>query len=149
MRAATRARAALQRGYTLIEVIVAFAILALALTLLLGTLSGAARQVRWADEAGRAALHAQSLLDQTGVGAPLRAGHTEGAFEQGRYHWTLDVAPYVDPLASQLPQRDLSAPRLWQLALDVRWGEGDDPRQRLQLRSLRLVAPTAQEGVAP
>ena len=57
-----------QRGYTLIEVIVAFAILALGLTLLLGTLSGAARQVRWADEAGRASLHAQSLLDTLGEG---------------------------------------------------------------------------------
>lgn len=149
MTAAARTRPASQRGYTLIEVIVAFAILALALTLLLGTLSGAAKQVRWADEAGRAALHAQSLLDQAGVGEPLRAGHTEGAFEQGRYRWSLDVAPYVDPLASRTQPRDLSAPRLWQLALDVRWGQGDDPRQRLQLRSLRLVTPTAQEGMAP
>ena len=46
-----------QRGYTLIEIIVAFAILALGLTLLLGTLSGATRQVRAAGDAGRAALH--------------------------------------------------------------------------------------------
>ncbi|MFL7980276.1 prepilin-type N-terminal cleavage/methylation domain-containing protein, partial [Xanthomonas vasicola] len=43
-----------QRGYTLIEVIVAFALLALALSLLLGSLSGAARQVRAADESTRA-----------------------------------------------------------------------------------------------
>ncbi|NUS37662.1 MAG: prepilin-type N-terminal cleavage/methylation domain-containing protein [Lysobacter sp.] len=137
-----------QRGYTLIEVIVAFGVLALALTLLLGTLSGAAKQVRWADEAGRAALHAQSLVDQTGVGEPLRAGHSEGAFEQGRYRWSLDVAPYVDPLAPRAPSRDLSAPRLWQLALTVQWGQGDDPRQRLQLQSLRLVTPSAQQDAA-
>ena len=57
-----------QRGFTLIEVIIAFALLALALTLLLGSLSGAARQVRNANDAGRAALHAQSLLAQGGVG---------------------------------------------------------------------------------
>ena len=77
--------------------IVAFAILALALTLLLGTLSGAARQVRWADEAGRASLHAQSLLDTVGVGEALQPGHRDGRFEDGRYRWTLDVAPYRDP----------------------------------------------------
>ena len=62
-RASGRAR---QRGYTLIEIIVAFAILALGLTLLLGTLSGATRQVRAAGDAGRAGLHAQSLLDEFG-----------------------------------------------------------------------------------
>ena len=44
-----------QRGYTLLEVIVAFALLAMALTLLLGILSGSARQVRQSADAGRAA----------------------------------------------------------------------------------------------
>ncbi|MBW8810817.1 MAG: prepilin-type N-terminal cleavage/methylation domain-containing protein, partial [Lysobacter sp.] len=39
-----RATSLRQRGYTLLEVIVAFALLAMALTLLLGTLSGAAKQ---------------------------------------------------------------------------------------------------------
>ena len=137
----------LQRGYTLIEVIVAFAILAVALTLLLGTLSGAAKQVHWSEQAGRAALYAQSLVDQTGVAEPLRAGHREGAFEDGRYRWTLDVAPYVDPLIPPQPARDLSAPRLWQLSLTMQWGDGNDPRQRIALQSLRLVTPTAQEAV--
>ena len=88
------ARAA--RGFTLIEVMVAFAVLALALTLLLGTLSGASRQVRWADDAGRAALHAQSLLDQTGVGEVLQPGQSDGDFEDGRYRWSLQVEPWRD-----------------------------------------------------
>ena len=136
------------RGYTLIEVIVAFAILALALTLLLGTLSGAARQVRWADEAGRAALHAQSLLDQVGVGEALQPGHRDGDFEQGRYRWSLDVAPYQDPLLPPPVAVDLSAPRLLQVSLTVQWGDdGNDPRRRLQLRSLRLVTPDPVDAV--
>ena len=52
----------LQRGYSLLEVIVAFAVLALALTLLLGSLSGASRQIKQADLRSRAVLHAQSLV---------------------------------------------------------------------------------------
>ena len=43
-----------QTGFTLIEILVAFAVLALGLTLLLGTLSGASRQVRQGGDAGRA-----------------------------------------------------------------------------------------------
>ena len=53
---------ATQRGYTLIEVVVAFALLALALSLLLGAMTNATKQVKLSDEYGRAALHAQSLL---------------------------------------------------------------------------------------
>lgn len=136
------------RGYTLIEVLVAFAILALALTLLLGTLSGAARQVRWSGDAGRAALHAQSLLDDIGVGAALQPEHRDGAFEDGRYRWSLEVAPYDDPLLPKAAMVDPAAPRLLQLSLDVRWGRDDDPRNRLQLRTLRLVLPDAM-AVAP
>ena len=138
-----------QRGYTLIEVIVAFAILALGLTLLLGTLSGAARQVRWADDAGRASLHAQSLLDTLGVGEALQPGHRDGRFEDGRYRWSLDIAPYRDPLLPPtVATTDLGAPRLLQLSLLVQWGKGNDPRQRLSLQSLRLVTPNPVDGAS-
>src|SRR3546814_9469204 len=50
-----RGRGGGERGFTLLEVIIAFAVLALALTLLLGTLSGSAREVRASADAGRAA----------------------------------------------------------------------------------------------
>src|SRR5690606_18779110 len=84
-----------QRGYTLIEVIVAFAVLGTALMLLLGTLSNGTRQVRWAADSGRAALHAQSLLDGLGIDRPVVPGRSSGAFEDGRYHWALEIAPYM------------------------------------------------------
>ena len=135
------------RGFTLIEVIVAFAVLALALTLLLGTLSGAARQVRWADDAGRAALHAQSLLDEAGVGEALQPGQRDGEFEEGRYRWSLQVERWRDPGAQDVVLVDPGAPQLMQLTLLVQWGEGG-PRQQLRLQSLRLVTPDARQAVA-
>lgn len=135
-----------QRGYTLIEVIVAFALLALALTLLLGTLSGALRQVRWSSDAGRAALHAQSLIDQLGVGEPLQPGVRNGEFEDGRYRWTLEVARWAEPAAANA-LRNTAAPQLLELRLGVQWGDGG-PRERLRLRTLRLQ-PAGVEAALP
>lgn len=146
LRPAARALAApsrrRQRGYTLVEVIVAFALLAMALTLLLGTLSGAVRQVRWSGDAGNAALHAQSLLDTVGFGAPLEPGRSDGEFEGGRYRWSLAIAPWDEPLPPNVP-RTPAASRLYEVALSVQWGSGG-PRERLELRSLRLVPPQAE-----
>lgn len=135
-----------QRGYTLLEVVVAFSILAVALTVLLGALSGGTRQVRWSADAGRAALLAQSLLDQTGVGEVLQPGRSAGDFEDGRYRWSLEVEPYVDRGRPPSPVVDASGPRLLRLQLTVTWGEGG-PRDRLQLSTLRLVQPGVEGGL--
>lgn len=137
-----------QGGFTLIEVIVAFGVLALGLAILLGTLSGSARQVRQSDDSGRAALYAQSLLAQAGVGETLKPGRREGEFERGRYRWTLDVQPWADQARPADPNlSDPSAARLLQLELTVQWGDG--ARQRLQIRSLRLTAPDGGMGGMP
>lgn len=134
-----------QRGFTLLEVIVAFALLALALTLLLGALSGASRQVRQAEDRSRATLHAQSLLAQLGVGAPLRPGRDEGRFD-ARYRWTLQVAPYADPLAARA-QLDPSSAQLLDVRLDVRWGEGEG--ESLRWHTLRLAPRDINQAVMP
>ncbi|GAA5070758.1 type II secretion system protein XpsI [Lysobacter panacisoli] len=132
-----------QRGYTLLEVIVAFALLAAALTLLLGILSGATRQVRWSGEAGRAALYAQSVMDQVGVGGRLAAGEQDGEFEEGRYRWQLRIAPWRDATtaAAQQPVA-VGGPRLFEVTLAMEWGDAA-PGRRLQLRTLRMAAADA------
>ena len=134
-------------GFTLIEIIIAFGVLALGLTLLLGTLSGASRQLRQAGDAGQAALHAQSLLDER-AGTLLQPGREAGTFEDGRYRWQLAVTPWRDPQprATGAPE-DPFAARLLHVQLDVRWGDGG-PQQRLRLTSLRLALPPPA-GSAP
>lgn len=130
-----------QSGYTLLEVIIAFGLLAAALSLLLGTLTGATRQVRRAADAGTAALHAQSMIDQVGVGAPLEAGEASGEFdEDGRYRWTRRVRPWTEP-GPPLPTALVSSSRLYEVVLEVEWGEAAD--QRLRLQTLRLVETPA------
>ena len=126
-----------QRGFTLIEVVVAFALLALALTFLLASLSGATRQIRIASDSSRATLHAQSLLAQVGVGETLQPGRRQGTFDAGRYRWVLEIVPYVDPLRSPSPLSNPSAPRLMQLTLAMEWGNGRG--QQMQWQTLRLV----------
>jgi general secretion pathway protein I len=135
-----------QHGFTLLEVIVAFAVLALALTLLLGTMSGASRQVRDSADSGRAALHAQSLLAQLGVGESLGTGRDNGDFDEGRYQWALEVRPWKDPTQPPNAPLDPGAPRMVEIQLDVTWGDGG-PRQRLQLRSLRMLPPDMESAL--
>lgn len=126
-----------QRGYTLLEVVIAFGVLALALSMLLGILTNSSRQVRWSADAGRAAMHAQSVLDEVDLSGPLREGMRDGTLEDGRYRWQLQIRPWTDPVRPQAP-RDPAAARLMELRLEMEWGDGG-PRERLALRSLRLV----------
>ena len=136
-----------QAGFSLIEVVVAFALLALGLTLVLGSLSGAARQVRAAGDLSRASLHAQSLLAQAGVGEVLEPGRRTGVLEGGRFQWTLDAAPWQDPETAAPPPWP-GAPRMVQLTLTLQWGPGSG--QRLQWRTLRLApAPGLTVQVPP
>lgn len=130
----TRRRA---RGYTLLEVVIAFGVLALALTMLLGILTNSSRQVRWSGEAGRAALLADSLMDRIDLEGPLREGRRDGVLEDGRYRWQLAVRRWSDATRPPGPV-DPSAPRLMELEVTMEWGDGG-PRERIALRSLRLV----------
>lgn len=135
----------LRSGFTLIEVVSSLALFAAALVLLLSTLSNASRQIRFSEDAGRAALHAQSLLAQVGVGERLRPERREGELDGGRYRWRLHVEPFSDPLADGGAAAGLAVPRMLQLDLTVSWG--DDEKRRLQWRTLRLAPVDA--GAAP
>ena len=80
-----------QRGFTLLEIILAFALMSVGLGILVAILSGGLAQVRTAGDATEATLHAQSLLDQLGVLEPIEPGREQGEFDRGRYRWDLEI----------------------------------------------------------
>lgn len=123
-----------QRGFTLLEVVIAFALLALALGLLLGALNNSARAMRQAADASAAALHARTLLQDLGVGVPLQPGNRQGELDNGRFRWTMQLRPDAQPLPPPLQ----GSYRMLHVSLTLQWGDGE-PGQRLHVRSLRLA----------
>jgi general secretion pathway protein I len=146
-------RASRARGFTLLEVMLAFSLLAFAMGLLIGMLANGLHQVSRAESATEATLYAQSLLDPLGTLEPITPGEREGYFEGNRYHWRLQVAPAVDP-APRLPipvavtTEVLTPPVLYRIVLDVSWGAGQ-PGQILHFATLRARTPPTDNGGAP
>jgi general secretion pathway protein I len=82
-----------QQGYSLIEVLVAFTILAMALTVLLRIFSAGLRNVDASSEYARALSIAEAELAVPGILEPLQPGITQGE-EDGGYRWVRDVAEF-------------------------------------------------------
>ncbi len=139
-------------GFTLLEVLLAFALLAAAMGLLIGMLSGGLRQVADAERETEATLHAQSLLDELGTLQPLEPGQRAGTFAGERYRWTLAIAEVDDPApvaaSAAAPVPLVGGPRVLRVVLDVEWGDGG-PRRRLQLVTLRARQPIELAAGAP
>jgi general secretion pathway protein I len=67
-----------ERGFTLVEVLVSLAILALALGLLLDMFATSSKRSRQAEQLAEAGFAAQSLLARVGNDLPLRSGRLSG-----------------------------------------------------------------------
>ncbi len=136
------------RGFTLLEVMMAFVLLAAAMSLLVSMISRGLHQVQQAQGETEATLYAQSLLDQIGVLGPIAAGRSEGNFDRGRYRYQLQIDETTDPsprpAAGPTPPMgsigSVSAPRLYRIVLAVSWG-ANLPGQRLHFSTLRARAP--------
>lgn len=119
-----------QRGFTLLEVIVAFAILSLLIGVLYQTF---AQTIVGADRAQKrqAALQlAQSVLASWGKQNEAAAGITEGIDDAGM-RWRVEATPYVEP-SRQAPW---PVPA-FDVHVSVSWGSS--AAERVELRSLEL-----------
>ncbi|MES9942450.1 MAG: type II secretion system protein [Candidatus Thiodiazotropha sp. 6PLUC2] len=79
-----------QKGFSLLEVLVAFTLLALTLGVMMKTLSSNSRGLVIASQHSQAATLAESLISEVGVTEPLQVSSLEGQSEDG-YHWHLNV----------------------------------------------------------
>jgi len=138
-----------QRGYTLLEVLVAFSLLAIGLGLLLAILSGGVRAVANASDSTQATLYAESVLDTLGADQRLQAGRSAGVYENGRYRWTLDITPFKplvaapargDPNTQDPNLQNFVENVMYRVVLQMQWG-ARGPGQTLRIETLRAYAP--------
>ncbi len=130
-----------QRGFTLIEVVIAFSLLAVGLAAAMQIALGSMRQARSAQEFTEASLYAQSLLDSLGVGERLEEGGDSGRFGD-HYRWDLEVRAYdVD---SDVPIDPSLVPvELYRLDLRVTWERGRNTYEAA-FSTLRALTPDAK-----
>jgi general secretion pathway protein I len=128
-------------GFSLIEILAALLLLAIAFAALMQVAGSSIGLTRNAADHSEAALWARSLLDTAGMEQKLQAGTTEGKFDKD-YRWRLTVTPYQPGDAGN----NVSA-QMFKLDLDVMWGA---PRERsAHFSTLRMVGAVPQQPGVP
>ncbi|WP_426701226.1 type IV pilus modification PilV family protein [Rhodanobacter sp. Col0626] len=124
-----------QQGFSLLEVIAAILLLAIAFTALMKVAGASINLTHNAAEHSEAAMRARSLLDSAFVGESIKPGSSSGRFDQ-QFRWQLNVTPW-NQIGVAAPDAPL---HLYQLDLDVLWGPSVHPRSA-HFRTLRLGGP--------
>ena len=135
---ARRPRAA---GFSLLEVLVAFVVLALVGTALFRLFSAALGNAAAADDYSRAALYAESRLAAVGVETGLREGTDQGTSEDGRYTWSIKIEPYTPPgTTPDLERVGATLPvQLWHIAVTITWPGTFGNVRTIELATVRLA----------
>jgi general secretion pathway protein I len=117
------------RGFTLLELLLAFVVFALSFATVLEILSGSMRNTVRARQYSEAALTAQSLMDQVGLEIPLETGLTANG-EAGDYRWEIDILDYsgTDGNEHSVELAELTGIALLEVDLAISWGE--PPREQ-------------------
>ena len=122
------------RGFTLLEVMVAFVIFALSFATVLEIMAGSMRSVRRAADDTEVALFAQSLMDLVGTEIPIEEGEYGGT-GMDRYDWEMGITFYdaggesEEGIMSTQELADLSGIELYRVDLYIDWNTGRRQRE--------------------
>ena len=110
-----------QKGFTLLEVLVAFVVFVFIFSAVLDALGLALRNTRRSAEVSEAALWAQTKLDALGTIEELEEGSDSGEFNE-RYRWELEISRADVPREGGL-SADTFPVDLYRIELIISWGE--------------------------
>ena len=126
-----------ERGFTLIEVVVAFVMLTLVLAVGFEIFTTGFKRAGELESYSRALILAQSRLDLAGADAPYAAGEESGETEDRQFRWTVVTTP-TDEGGAEPGKPPQSAFMLYRVDVRVDWRGADGRPQSLALATLGL-----------
>jgi len=128
------------RGFSLIEVLAAFVILALVATALFRLFSASLNNASASEEWSRALQVAESQLESAAAAQPLREAADRGTDDTGRVRWESRVTRYVfldvDPELERASENLGS--RLYRISVDVKFDGANGRERTLSLATVKM-----------
>lgn len=141
------------KGFSLLEVLVAFGIMAVALTIVLRIFGSGVNTAINAEDYTIAVQIAESMMARTGVETPLNPGEVSGT-EINKYHWSVRIQPLATPVFALAPRvnsvsRNLQSGnetaenplQMMTVQVLVSWGDDIERSRVLELKSIKLFVP--------
>ena len=128
-----------QKGFSLLEILIAFSILAISLGILLKIFSAGINTAVVAEDYTAAVQIAESLMAKTGLESPLQAGEDSGT-ENDKYEWQVLVTPYLfNP--DNIDEMTITT-NLFKVKVVVNWDIEKTKSRQIELTTLKLVNKT-------
>ncbi len=125
-----------QQGFSLLEILVAFSILAVSLSILLNIFASGVTTAGVAEDYTNAVQIAESLMARTGVEKSLQVGELSGV-ERDKYRWQVIVQPST--FNPDNMDATTSTTALFKVSVIVSWGDEDSDARQVKLVTLKLV----------
>ena len=127
-----------QSGFTLLEILVAFTLMAMTFGTIMQIISGSAKNAVKASNSTRVAMLAQSKMDELGLFEKLEEGSNSGDFDDNN-SWELLIEPYDVPYEGSISQ-EFSTVEIMDVTLTITSRQGN--REKVtEFKTLRAVTP--------
>ena len=132
----------LNSGFTLIEIMVAMAIVAIGITVVIEVFAGGLRLAGKSQEYSRAAFYGRQLLEEVCLKQEIAEGSEQGVFE-GDFTWQYDIRPHEVLLEEGDEKRNFSL-KTYTIAVTVFWA-GGSKQKKLTLETRKAVVVQEEE----
>jgi general secretion pathway protein I len=131
------------KGFTLLEILVAFTLLAVTFGTIMQIIAGSAKSTQKATQNTKVAMLAQSKMDELGLLEVLEEGSTSGDFDD-RTSWTIQITPFDAPYEGDNNQ-NITAVELMEVTLVIT-SEHGRKRHSVEFNTLRAITPESTRG---
>jgi len=123
-------------GFTLIETLVAIAILSISLVVILQLFSGGLKSSRLSDNYTRAVFHAREKMEEIFLDGNFTDGTTEGEFSDG-FEWKAQTLR-LEPVQEEEAEFPVDIFSIFSIKVDVSWQEGSKEKH-FEISTLKVA----------